>query len=87
MWAARLLEALIVVTIFFEVIVPLVRGTPVFPIFRRRREGKLQVELEHAKQDLVEDDIEDQVKRFREEHALRHPKVEEPVQEKKNQVF
>jgi hypothetical protein len=79
MFARILIEGALVLGIITQVIIPLIRGTPLFPAFRRRRQSKLIGELEHAKQDLVEDDIEEQVHQLRDEHTKRHPPVE-PVE-------
>ena len=76
MFARILIECVLVLGVITQVVIPLIRGTPLFPTFKRRRQSKLIGELEHAKQDLVEDDIEEQVTHLREEHTRRHPPVE-----------
>lgn len=76
-------EVLLVSLVLWEIVVPLLRGLPLFPLFRRKRQELLMTELEHAKQDLVEDDIEEQVRKLRREHDLRHPEAAEVKEERK----
>lgn len=70
-----LLELLLALFVIMEVLWPLIQGRPLFPLFRRRRESQLLQELEHARKDLDEDDIEDQVIKLRAAHAERHPEL------------
>lgn len=44
-----------------QVAIPLLRGTPLFPIFRR--EAKLSSELKEARQGNVEKSIQNQIKK------------------------
>lgn len=81
-----LLELLLILLVIFEVLVPLIQGRPLFPLFRRRRSTQLLQELEHARQDLDEDDIEDQVTKLRAAHAERHPKQKEDPNEPSSSI-
>lgn len=87
MFARILLEVCIVVFIVSEVAIPLFRGTPLFPMFRRKRQAQLLSDLEQARQDLAEDNLEEKVAQLRAEHEKRHPKVPEPEKEQKSRVF
>jgi hypothetical protein len=51
-----------------QVAVPAFRGEPLFPLFRRRREAKLLDEIDHARQDLTEDELEEKLRQLRSKH-------------------
>lgn len=72
MIAKALVEGLLILVWFTQIIWPAYQGRPIFPLFRRKRQGKLLSELENARQDLDEDDIEEAVDQLRAAHAARH---------------
>ena len=53
------LAVLVVLTGVTQLVVPLWRGPPVFPLFRRER--KLEAELADASEEVVEADLERQI--------------------------
>ena len=61
----ELLFATLIVIIFLtQILMPLFRGTPVFPIFRRER--KLESELSEARKEVIEASLERRIKQERE---------------------
>lgn len=71
MLALRILEFILALAVVTEVLLPLVLGRPLFPSFRRRRQGKLLKDIEDARQDLDEDDIEETFDRLKAAHIER----------------
>lgn len=59
-WVALILFLVVVVT---QLAIPMYRGTPLFPVFRRERE--LETELERARQTSVESRLEKRIARER----------------------
>jgi hypothetical protein len=63
--ALLLVEMLVLIVIFLVVLtqwaIPFWRGTPVFPIFRA--EGRIERELERARQRRLEAELEQRIKR------------------------
>lgn len=63
-----LVEILLGMFIIGQLIVPLFRGEPLFPLFRRQREGRLLDDIDHARQDLTEDELEEILHQLRSKH-------------------
>lgn len=59
-WAILGVLMLLFVT---QIFLPLWRGTPIFPLFSRER--KLEAEKDRVKQEVVEDDLEREIKTLR----------------------
>lgn len=69
-----LIEILLALFIVSQLIVPLFRGQPVFPLFRRRREGRLLDDIDHARQDLTEDELAEILRKLK----LKHESKQQP---------
>lgn len=64
MAALRLLvEALLVCFVLMQIVVPALRGTQWFPMFRK--EAKLNNELEEVRQQAVEDHLEEELNKLK----------------------
>ena len=55
--------ALVIIFVITQVIIPLGRGTLLFPLFRRERQ--LEQELQKVKQEAVEADLEQKIEETR----------------------
>lgn len=71
---------LLALLLVFQVLIPLMRGTPVFPLFRR--EHKLHRRLEEVKEDVREARVEREISRH--EQSARDTRSSIP-KDKKNQ--
>lgn len=87
MLTLRLLEVLAAILVLSEVIIPFFRGTPLCPSFRRVKEKELISELEHVRQDLVEDELREKVEALKAEHQKHQPKPDSPQPEPKMKSF
>lgn len=81
MIARVIVEGLLALLLITEVIWPLWQGRPLFPLFRHRRQSTLLSDLERARQELDEDDIEELVVRLRAAHKARQKDKEEKSSE------
>lgn len=57
------LAVLVVLAGITQIVLPLWRGTPLFPLFRTER--KLEAELEEAREEVVEADLRKQIEETR----------------------
>lgn len=57
-----LIGTVIIWTLITQVLIPVFRGTKLFPLFRR--EEKLRNEIEEANQQLVEKSLEDELEKI-----------------------
>lgn len=67
--------ALFIYGVITQIVMPLWRDTPLLPIFDR--EGKLEVKLREAKQDVLEAELEREIARqYEEESTIREERKE-----------
>jgi len=71
MFARSLIEILVAFFIVTEVVIPLFRRVPLFPLFRNRKEAKLHHQIEQVEQELTEAELEEKLRRLRVEQAGR----------------
>ncbi len=69
---AELLELILVVAIITQMIIPWVCGTPMWPLFRAKKTGKLISEIEHEKQIEVEIALRKELEELRAKHAAQN---------------
>lgn len=81
---AKILELLLAVLIVTQVLIPIIRGTPWFPSFRRRY--KVVSEIEHAKERLQEAQLEETLDELREAEKLIQNKHQKEKEEKTNAI-
>lgn len=79
---ARLIEVALAILIVTQILLPLIFDTPMWPMLRRRKQGQLMSKLEHAKQDLAEDELEEEIERLQLKHET-DPRKWKPADERK----
>jgi hypothetical protein len=69
----RLVEASVVIlliwTLFLQVMVPLIRGSRLFPMFKK--EAKLRSDLESVNQSAIEKELEQKIKSTKKEKGVK----------------
>jgi len=56
-----ILIGIVLCFIFLQVVVPIVRGTPLYPMFRKER--KIKADLQEARQSVIESNLKEEVKK------------------------
>jgi hypothetical protein len=60
--------ALLVGFVCTQIVLPMMRGTSLFPVLRK--EAKLQADLEEVKQQVVEKKIEEEIKNLKDKESI-----------------
>jgi hypothetical protein len=69
----KLVEGLLVIlliwTLFLQVMIPLIRGSKLFPMFKK--EAKLRSDLESVNQSVIEKELEQRIKSTKKEKGVK----------------